>query len=62
MRAHIRRTDEVNVTECDLLTAYDAEITDAPIAVGARDVAVFPDVEAPAGYTPCHACWTAYAN
>ncbi len=57
MIAHIRRTDEVNVTECDLLTDYDTEITDAPIGVGKRGHrALFPDVEVPAGWRSCRAC------
>jgi hypothetical protein len=61
MIAHIRRTDEVNVTECGKLTAYDAVVTDAPVAVG-RGVAIFPDVEWPAQANQCRACVKAYES
>ena len=57
---HIRRTDEVNITECGLMTDYDVEVTDAPIAVlSGKGIAVFPDVETPAG-PQCQACWHAF--
>lgn len=60
--SHIRRTDEVNITECDVLTDYDTVITDTPVAVGDfGDVAVFPDVSAPIGFTMCPKCWAAYS-
>jgi hypothetical protein len=58
---HIRRTDEVNITECGKLTAYDDVITDAPIAMtNGRGMAIFPDVEWPANATQCRACVKAY--
>jgi len=61
MIAHIRRTDEVNVTECGQLTDYDTEITDAPVTMGKRGHrALFPDVEIPAGWRSCRACHAAY--
>lgn len=58
---HIRREDEVNITECGKLTAYDSEVTTAPVAVG-RDLAIFPDVEWPARTTECRSCVTAYQS
>lgn len=59
--AHIRRTDEVNITECGKLTAYDAVVTDAPIGMlTGRGVAIFPDVEWPAGTVQCRACVKVY--
>jgi hypothetical protein len=61
MIAHIRRTDEINVTECDLLTDYDAEVTNEPITMGKRGHrALFPEVEIPASWRSCRACHTAY--
>lgn len=59
---HIRRDDEVNVTHCGELTEYDAVITNTPVTVGAHDLAIFADVEAPAGSSNCGACWTAYST
>jgi hypothetical protein len=61
MTYHIRRTDEVNVTECGRLTDYDAQITDTPIGAGKRGHrAIFPDVETPADGRICAACDRAY--
>ena len=61
--AHIRRTDEVNITECGKLTEYDNVITDAPIRVlSGRGLAIFPDVEWPAATVQCRACVTAYES
>lgn len=61
MTYHIRRTDEVNITECGRLTDYDVQITDAPIGVGKRGHrAIFPDVATPPGGRTCEACYSAY--
>ena len=59
---HVRRTDEVNITECGLLTSLDDIITDEPLAMAdrRRGVAIFPDVEWPAGTVQCRACVKAY--
>ena len=59
--AHIRRTDEVNITECGRITAYDEIITNRPVAVG-RDLAIFPDVEWPPNTRACRKCVTAYES
>lgn len=61
MIAHIRRTDEVNVTECGQLTDYDAQVTNEPIGMGKRGHrALFPDVEISAGWRSCRACHAEY--
>lgn len=57
---HIRRNDEVNITHCGCSTEYDITITDDPIRVGVRDVAIFPDVTYPDNAAHCNACVTAY--
>ena len=57
--AHIRRNDEINITHCDLLTAYDPTVQPV-VAVGTDDIAIFDDAEVPEGFTNCPACWTAY--